>query len=334
MKALFIRLDKIGDLICTLPADELLEFKNIKVHWMISRGLDFIPRNSEPVRSFSTWPRKIQLFQFISFLKFLRQEKFDLAISFQAPWWVSLGLWLTRVPLRSGVKSQWHSYLFLNRGLRQKRSLAVQHESEYNFELARYAASHLIKNAEATLNKPILRLNSPGLWKKPEFLQDYFVIHPGMAGSAKNWPQKNYVSCIESLFTQTNLVCVLTGTAADEAYLSEIKTHFHNHPRFFNFQNQISSEELLDVLNQSHFVLAPSTGVVHMAASLGKQTFGIYSPLRVQHPRRWGARGERVQIFMPPENMAIDDQMMTFITPAEVSRAILSKLSSGKDMSL
>ncbi len=351
MKALLVRLDKIGDLICTLPADELLPKEQFQTQWMISHGLDFVPVQSVPFRSFTVWKKKSTLSQFWSFLRFLRQEKFDLAISFQAPWWVSFGLWWSKVPLRVGVKSQWHSFLFLNHGLRQKRSLAVQHEAEYNFDLVKKAlslfpnqlSSHSrdssvsdssrIDSATAAKNPtkynqlfPILKLKAPLVWKRPHDLPAFFVVHPGMAGSAKNWSQKSYIACIEVLLENSNLTCVITGTKADEPYLSDIKTHFATHPRIRILQNQVSARELLDVLAQAEFVFAPSTGVLHLSAALGQKTFGLYSPRRVQHPRRWAARGPHVEIFCPPDSSAENEHCMELMEPASIAHAILRKV--------
>lgn len=328
-KALLIRLDKIGDLICTLPADQLSVFHTTEaegpyaVHWMISKGLDFVPRNALPIRQRTSWNKKFRFFSFIRYLKFLREEKFDLAISFQAPWWVSFGLWLACVPVRAGVKSQWHSFLFLNKALRQRRSLAEKHEAEYNFDLVEFAIG---KSTGDTL--PILKMKAPQVWKRPEAIKNYFVLHPGMAGSAKNWPQEKYIQAVEKLFEATEHSCVLTGQHMDEPYLSQIKSKFADHPRFYNLQNQISSEELLDVLCFSEFVLAPSTGVLHLAAALGKKSLGIYSPLTVQHPRRWAARGPEVHIFCPPESSANDPDCMNLIKVEDVVSAAISTPAS------
>src|SRR5690606_18401874 len=43
--------------------------------------------------------------------------------------------WITKVPFRGGLISRWQSFLFLNKGVRQKRSLANMHEADYNLEL-------------------------------------------------------------------------------------------------------------------------------------------------------------------------------------------------------
>jgi ADP-heptose:LPS heptosyltransferase len=37
-----------------------------------------------------------------------------------------------------------------------------------------------------------------------------------------------------------------------------------------------------------------------LAASLGTPAVGIYSPRKVEHPRRWGPRGPRVAYVLPP----------------------------------
>ncbi len=297
MKGLLIRLDKIGDLVSTVPCDEILP-PEIQGHWVISQGLGEILQAATPKRHWTEFQKKYSLSQLILFIHFLREHRFDFAVSFQAPWWVSLALWLTRVPLRFGTKSQWHHFLFLNHGTRQKRSQATQHEAEYNLDLVKSALQSLGFSHEAK-TAPVLKLNAPGTWVRPQILGRYFVVHPGMAGSARNWSQAQYIMAIQQLLKETDLQAVLTGTPADEPYLHQIKSSFTQEKRFHVYQGQLNMQELLDCLKQAEFVLAPSTGVLHLSASLGQKTLGIYSPIRVQHPTRWSARGKQVSIFVP-----------------------------------
>jgi ADP-heptose:LPS heptosyltransferase len=342
MKVLLVRLDKIGDLVCTLPSDELPELKNEHVHWMISEGLEFIAQNAVPMRQFSTWNRKIDFFHFVSFLKFLSNNKFDLAITFQAPWWVNFGIWLMAVPRRAGVLSQWHSFLFLNQGLRQKRSASLLHEAEYNFAVVKKAfhESSLLRGSQKLLEDvsssgsagPVLHLRAPKKWPIPLSWGNYFVVHPGMAGSAQNWPQKYYIRTLEALLKQTSLTAVMTGTLADESHLAEIRAHFASHERFVNLQNLVKKSELLDVLDRAEFVLAPSTGILHLAASLHRPCFGIYSSTQVQHPRRWGPRGPSTQVFLPDEKSIRDTKTSKLedLSPEDVIAAILNFLKAHK----
>jgi len=59
--------------------------------------------------------------------------------------------------------------------------------------------------------------------------------------------------------------------------------------------SELTTAELLDVLAQAKSVVAPSTGVLHLAASLGTPALGLYSPRIVEHPRRWAPKAS-----MPP----------------------------------
>lgn len=321
-RILLIRLDKIGDLISTMCVDQADLLKNCDVRWVISKGLEFVPDHAEPQRKYielskEDWKTSLQTLR-----KFIRDFKPEVAVSFQAPWWVAYSLWAEGVPVRAGVKSQWHSFLFLNKGLRQRRSLATQHEADYNFDLLRYA----LNDDSLRPATPILKLNAP---ENPELLKkysliakNYVVIHPGMAGSALNWPTKNYIELIEKISPRTQVV--LTGTAADEPFLKEIKKHFANRPQVLSLQNLLKAPELFTILKNAKAVIVPSTGVAHMAASLGTPTLGLYSPIRVQHPRRWAARGEKIQIFVSQNENPPYDNAMEEITVDDLLRALSS----------
>lgn len=316
-KVLLIRLDKIGDLICTMCVDQVSFLKDHDVHWAIAKGLAFVPEHASPKRSFleldkNNWKESLKKLR-----QFLKEYRPDIAVSFQAPWWVSYALWAENISVRAGVKSQWHSFLFFNRGLRQKRSLATQHESEYNMDLLRHALG-----ISAPTDVPTLLLESQGdeevLSKHHLTKNDYVVVHPGMAGSALNWPITSYIELITKILPIHPVV--LTGTPADEPWLTEIKSHFKGQKNFINLQNELKPSGLFSVLKNAKAVVVPSTGVAHMAASLGTKVLGLYSPLRVQHPRRWAARGKDVTIFCPKERDRYGDvsKLMNEISVDEV----------------
>lgn len=312
-KVLLVRLDKIGDLISTICVDQAEFMKSVDSRWVIAKGLSFVPDHSTPKRTYLELSKDDWKVSFKKLREYVREYKPDVAVSFQAPWWVNAAFFLEKVPVRAGVLSQWHSFLFLNRGLRQKRSHSVQHEADYNLDLLAYAMDFKGSKAPTpTLN--MVAPNNPGLLEKFHLRKEsYVVVHPGMAGSALNWPTKNYVSLIEK--TLPHFPVVLTGTPMDEAFIAPIREHFRSDTRVMNLQNQLKTPELLTVLSNSKAVVVPSTGVAHMAASLGVPVLGLYSPLRVQHPRRWAARGNKVSIFVPEKE---HPDCMNDITPDQV----------------
>lgn len=302
--AVLIRLDKIGDLVSTLPVDELPPLQEYDIQWVVSTGLGFVPDHASPPRKYIELNRNEKWEGFVSLFRFLSETKPRVAISFQAPWWVSLALWISRVPLRGGTRSQWHSFLFLNRSLRQRRSLAIQHEADYNRDLVYYSLHKQTSTgrfvAPISVPTPVLKLtpNPEVRVEKWElFPQQYIVVHPGMAGSALNWKIRNYLTLIREM--KNNHVVVVTGTLADEPWLVEIKKEFRGDPQVKILQNALSSAELLGVLANAKVVIAPSTGVLHLTASLGVRAIGLYSPIRVQNPIRWRARGPQVAVLVP-----------------------------------
>ncbi len=134
-KVVCIRLDKIGDLICTLPVDQILDDSEYDITWIVQKGLGSVVVLGSKKRKYLELDKKDPGSASKILKKFLKEFKPDIAISFQGPWWVNFELFKARIPTRSGVYSQWHSFLFLNHGLRQKRSQALQHEFDYNKDL-------------------------------------------------------------------------------------------------------------------------------------------------------------------------------------------------------
>jgi ADP-heptose:LPS heptosyltransferase len=289
-KALLVRMDRIGDLILTLPVDGL--FKDWNVCWAISPGLEFIARHAEPPRTFVTVGPRFSLAEFRKLFRFLRAERFDLAVVFHAPWWVSLALWLARVKIRVGVKSQWHSFLFFNKGVRQKRSQASYHESEYN---RRLVASGLGLERAEDPSPLVLRPPLESFSARPRF-EDYVVVHPGMGGSARNWPMEFYSELIKKLLTAGPVV--VTGSASDRPWVEPILAAVGEHPRLERLELS-DPKDWLFVLARASAVLAPSTGTLHVSAALGTPTLGIYSPVAVQAPKRWAPRGPSVAVLYP-----------------------------------
>lgn len=283
------RTDKIGDTVLSLPLDAALQGEAFT--WFLDSSTQFLAQHSIPERNSQPLPK------FWDLIRQARADKPKAAVVLHSKWWVSLALWLGGVPVRAGRLSQWHSFLFFNAGIRQQRSLSEKHETDYGFELIRAAFPKVLPNFQI----PALKLKQPQrtqVFEKWNLSPNsYYVIHAGMAGSARNWPEKNYVSLIQQLIEGQTVV--LTGTSADAPYLTLLESEFKNHPRVRWTVGALSMNDLLAILARSKGVLAPSTGVLHLAASLGAPALGIYSPVRVQHPRRWGPRGGKAAYVVP-----------------------------------
>lgn len=305
-KVLLIRLDKIGDLICSLPVDQILDEANYDVTWIIQKGLGGVVDLGAKKRKYLELDKLNPSVSAKKLSSFIEEFKPDVAISFQGPWWVNYELFKARIPIRSGVYSQWHSFMFLNKGLRQKRSQAIQHEFEYNKDVV--LKTFELKDTKRFQYFEIVKPDSKNILEKFKLTEkSYIVVHPGMMGSALNWSQDQYIGFMNEKILQNKVLCI-TGTASDEPYLTKIKKAFQNHTSVRWLQNQLNLSELVQILSASEYVVAPSTGVAHLAASVGALIHGIYSPIKVHHPKRWAPRGPNVVVHVP-ENITAGEEL-------------------------
>lgn len=187
------------------------------------------------------------------------------------------------------------------------------HELDYNYQLARQVF-------EADPKVPYLKLSYPKSIdpeKRALLPHHYIIIHPGMGGSALNWPTSHYIELIQKISHTSEVV--ITGTKADAEYLAPLKSALGNSPRIRFLDGAFSGEELLWVLHGAAAVLAPSTGVLHLAASLGVPTVGLFSPIKVESMERWGPRGDRVKAIAPPQSRITDEaESMNLIDPISI----------------
>lgn len=300
-KILLIRLDKIGDLVSTLPVDTVADPDRYEVHWAIAKGLGPLCELARPRRIFHEVDLRDPRRGRKDLVDIIREVRPEIAVIFYAPWWAGFHLWKSKISFRHGRRSQWHSYLFLNSGLRQSRSLSEKHEADYNLDLLRSALGLEDNGCDA----PVLQLEAPPLRHLFEKFalqpRRYVVVHPGMAGSALNWPIEHYGEVIRKRLESGEVVAV-TGTATDEAWLAPLREILGSHNGLRWLQGACDLRELIFLLSNARAVVAPSTGVLHLAGSLGVPTLGLYSPLRAHNQRRWRARGRQVTILSPEVN--------------------------------
>lgn len=320
-------MDKIGDLVLSLPIDQTPKALGADVHWLISEGTGFVVAASVPLRSFFEFPKQFSWKNLWQLVAWVRHLKPDVSVVLHGPWWVNLALWIARIPYRSGRKSQWHSYLFLNAGVRQSRKQGLKHETDLNLELLQLGLSthpHFSEVRDVSEIAP-LQLRRPSGVNISNLPKDFIVVHPGMAGSALNWPMENYDELIKKIVGHHPVI--VTGTKNDRFILEPLKSRLSSVPNIIWLNEKLSASELLYVLAMAHSVIAPSTGVLHLSASLGTKSVGLYSSIPVQSPQRWGPRGPNTIVIETPAT-AIEAQTaplnaMKKITVEQVFEALL-----------
>ncbi len=302
---LMVRSDRIGDVVLSTPA-----FLAVKRHFPRARLTVLVREAVAPllrglaeideVLIYEPEHRHRGLRGFWRLLRELRARKFRVAVILHSQWFLGLAVFLAGIRYRVGPLSKLHSYFFYNRGVRQNRSQVEMHEADYNLQLlrrigVRVAARHRVPPkvflGEESREKARRWLVGQG-WSEETPL---VVIHPGMGGSALNWPETHYVELAQALL-KSGLQVLITGGPLERELIARLKKSLVleaedgavRPPLFLEPGDARTTEEFAGFLAHAAVVVAPSTGPLHMAVALGVRTVSFFPPIRVQSALRWG----------------------------------------------
>lgn len=324
MNIVINRTDAIGDTLLTMPMAKLLKIKfpSCKIAFIVAPKCADLFKNHPYVDECWVLNPKDSFYKKMSYLS----QKF---IEFTADCFIHVGgshipslqACLKRVALRAGLKSKWQSFIFLNKAVRQSRSLVSMHESDYNLNLLSsldiiYKSSERIGLAPEIFISKTDRSKSFELYKKDlaeagiEYRSETIVIHPGMTGHTLNWSSRNYARLISKLEREQpgRFNFVISFTPGDENFLTGLRSQLEKEEykfvkkivHFFDGSKRGLSDYMAFLSGVDLFI-GPSTGTTHIANTLGVKMIGIYSPIRVQSVLRWGPfkRNEQTKIIVP-----------------------------------
>jgi ADP-heptose:LPS heptosyltransferase len=323
MKILISRTDAIGDMLLTMPMAKMLKerFPESQIVVLASpRSTPLLVRHPY-IDDYWTYDPALSLAKRLFLIaRKLHQFRPDHYFFVGGTHWPSLLAWLWRVPFRGGLKSRWASFLYLNKGIRQSRSLVTMHESEYNLNLlspleikydyrerGNYAPA--VKVTEEEKAEALTALTQELEEKKLPTNRQMVFIHPGMSGHTLNWPARNYgrlIAALEQRYPERFLF-VLSHTPSDAPYLEGVRDFLISEEvqgkvSVFEFNGQLRGLRFyLASLANAFAFIGPSTGTTHMANALGIPQIGLYSPIKVQSALRWAPynRGPRAQVMVP-----------------------------------
>lgn len=325
MKILINRSDAIGDSVLTSSMAKMIKDKFPAAHitfLIASRSKDLF-LNHPYIDEVIIYHRKASFFFKIrEVIKIFTQVKPTHYFYVGGGYLPNFISWLFAIHFRGGLKSRWHTYLFLNNGVRQKRSMVTMHEMEYNLNLLGplgidYNFQDKMKyTPEINLSQDevqeAIRLFNINLEKNGmETGHKMIFIHTGMSGHTLNWSSRNYGRFIlkfEQKFPNKYLF-VISHTPTDHNFLVGAKDilgkkeyAFLKNRIFYFDGSKAGLRNYMSVLSQASLFLGPSTGTTHIASILGVPVATLYSPIKVQSALRWGPvtnDPSKLKIFVP-----------------------------------
>ncbi len=336
-RILLVRNDRLGDLVLTTPAFEALRLSmpQARIDLLCSAYAAPVVNGNPNLDEVITDHGAHDSRDLDSLVREVRGRNYDCAVVFVRTLKNARLVRRSRIPLRIGPWVRPLDPLYFSHPLRQRRSRGEKNEAAYNLDLLAplgVDTSHL--------PPPFVAVREETKREAESCLSGLFDgigrnkligVHPGMGGSALNWPEDRWRELVEILAARGNVRILLTGSDTERGLLERVGQGCGEQVRL---AAGLPLELFIGVLGRLSAFCAPSTGPLHLAAALGVSTAGIYSPVRAHHPRRWGPLGPRARVFLPPVDCTAelacrdncgDSPCMGLIEAQAVARCLLEE---------
>ncbi|MEO1653359.1 MAG: glycosyltransferase family 9 protein, partial [Bacteroidota bacterium] len=205
-----------------------------------------------------------------------------------------------RIPHRVATSHNLCTWRYCNLRVSFSRKKSDLHEAQLNFRLLRPLGwERILPLAEIPKYYGLQTGEQLNEKYRPLLHPDKFnlIVHPKSKGSAHEWQLSNYETLCKSLDAKQYQIFI-TGVASEgEAIKAEIP-HFFEAENIIDLTGQMDLKQLIAFINQADGLFAGSTGPLHISAALGRNTLGIYQPMRPAHPGRWQPLGAKADYLV------------------------------------
>lgn len=209
--------------------------------------------------------------------------------------------WKQGIRKRVATAHRWFNWLYCNYRVDFSRLRSRQHESQLNFKLLKPFKMYWDMDLKEVSNYyglvPPLQ-NHNGLLSPQHF---NLILHPKSKGSAREWDLKNYIALAKSLSPDRYRIFI-TGLKDEGDRMREEGPELFGLAHVTDLTGKMSLDDLMSFMSQADGLVACSTGVLHLAAALGKIAIGLYSPMKPIHPGRWMPLGSHASYLVIKKN--------------------------------
>lgn len=292
-KILFIRIDRIGDLVLSVPALKALKkaFPSAQLSVLTSHSNHSILTNNPYVDAVIRYDFREGIREEISCLKGLRGEKFDLVIDPYFGYelrtaWIA---YFSQAPIRVGYRSYGREIFF-------NQTVSLNDEAQHFLDLTLGILQPL--SIEQTERRPEIFLKveekewarewliKNGIGKKP-----IVGIHPGAHYQTQRWPSVKFAELAKRLSVDEDIDMILFGGPKDEYLISEIQSAANENFTLFHTHDLRCFAALLSCCTA---LVCNNSGPLHMAVALNISTVSTMGPTNAN---RWKPLGEMHQVI-------------------------------------
>lgn len=310
-RLLVIRLDHIGDLLCSFPAIRALrrKFANAHISLLVGPWCEEMAQLNEDVDEvivyrapwFDRQKESKHLLSSIEAMligaRMLKRRRFDAALDLRGDLRNILLMALSRIPIRVGYSDVGGKFL-LTHPVKRNR---WQHEIFRAIDVVRaigcdgYIAETIeLRPPNEALPKVAKTLSELGVDEAPILV----VIHPFGGNPAKWWTVDGFVRLCRHLRKRFGAAILLTGSPDELKAVERIRQLSGD--GIFNLSGMLSLHELIVLVSLADCVITVDTCTMHFAAALGTPQVIIFSSQ--VHAVEWAPiQGHHVLLHAPPK---------------------------------
>jgi len=291
---LWIRLDRIGDLVMSLPALLALRrrFPNARIDVVTQspnlplfenvEGIDHVYAYDDSTHR-NRGESKTGLLDYIRLVATLRKAKFDWVIDSRGDDAARRLAYATGVTVRIGQFPSIYEFnpasvwgLLMNYPVKLE---ALRHASDNSLQVLRNAGieadrqGNLLTIKDEKLAEMVTVLQEMGVKSK------FAVVHASSRDRLRMWLPDRMAAVIDHLVEQHDLFVVITGATADKDDNNEICKYVRNSDCIVNAAGAFSLEQLPALMTIARLLVTVDTGPMHIAATVSTPIVALFRPI-------------------------------------------------------
>ena len=312
-RILYIRTDRIGDVLMNLPAIRLLRqtFPKSWIAVMLDAPVAELLKDHpdiDEILPIAADEFKKKFGYRLNLTRKIKKIGFDLAVASNPDKFIHALLFFSRIPRRVGYDRKWA--FFLNRKMWCKKNECPTHEIQKNLSLVKLI-SEKVWDQSADLpvngferNRIEALLKKEGLAERP-----FVVVHAGTSNPQKRWPEDRFARLCDQIQLDLNLKVVLIG--GEEEIGSSKKVAAQSHVPLIDWTGRLSLSRLVALFHRPEvrLLVSSDSGPAHIAWISGIPAVVMYAKnVPGSDPGRWGPLDSKSEvIFKPIHEIAVEE---------------------------
>jgi len=277
---LVVRTDRIGDVVLTTPALEVLRqaYPQAKISMMVTPlTKDIVDLNPflDEVIVYDKKGADKGFFNFWRFISKLKTKRFDLAINYHLKSRMNLLLFHAGIPNRIGFKNEKLGFL-LTEQYPDPRTDGQKHEAEYCLDLLKhigieYKNFHVRVSVHEDSEKWV-----DEIFKQHGILpgDKLIAIHPGASCISKRWPPERFGDVADRLAEKYQSKVLLIGSGDNQLIAREVLITMKQ--PVIDMTGKTTVSHLISVLKRCTLLISNDSGPVHLAVGVETPVISIF----------------------------------------------------------